>query len=75
MRNERNTNALDIDYRTLAPAEWEALKRHIIRRAHWERSEMIGRGFGALFAWLRHVAVRARDAVFHVPPAFPSHRV
>ena len=38
-----------IDIRALTPAEWEALKREVVRRAHAERA----RSIRAFVRWLR----------------------
>jgi len=43
----------EIDPRTLTPAQWDAVKRAAIKRAHAARAEAIRNAFGAIRAWLR----------------------
>ena len=73
MKNNRDFNGFDFDYRTLTPDQWEVLKNRIIRRAHQERAEMIRGVFCALFARLGR-AIAAAWSTVHASryPVFPS---
>ena len=54
--NMPDDNELDIrttGISALTPEQWDALKRHVIRRAHEERAQVISEMFARLFDWLR----------------------
>lgn len=42
-----------IDLKTLTPAQWDALKQWSMRRAHAERSRVIGQILARAVSWLR----------------------
>jgi hypothetical protein len=41
------------DLRSLTPAEWDALKREVQRRAHAGRADVLRAAAGAIRAWWR----------------------
>ena len=56
MPNDDDFDIQAIDLAALTPAQWEALKQRLIRRAHAERSRVIGEMFAQLFDWLRSLS-------------------
>ena len=51
--NHRETDLSTIDVCALTPAEWEALKREVVRRAHAERGRAMRAFAKWLFRWIR----------------------
>lgn len=76
MTNRSKFDLSAIDFRSLTPDEWDALRRRIIREAHRERARVIHGAVVALILWLRRAIMRAWKAVFvDEHPVFPSRRV
>jgi len=50
-----------LDYRTLTPAQWDVLRRDVIRRAERARAEALRALFGQMSAALRRMVLALRD--------------